>query len=50
MSRIAHTIRSRRENVRSRRAIERAIVNAGSPSLRDELIYVAQRDGGLYGR
>ena len=50
MSRIAHTIRSRRADVRSRRAIEKAIANAGSPALRDELIYVAQRNGGLYGR
>ena len=45
MSRIAHAIRSRRDDVRSRRAIEKAIANAGSPALRDELIYVAQRHG-----
>ena len=50
MPRITRTIRTRREDVRSRRAIEKAIANAGSPGLRDELIYVAQRNGGLYGR
>lgn len=49
MSRLAQ-LRTRRDHARSRRAIEKAIVNAGSPALRDELIHVAQRNGGLYGR
>lgn len=50
MPRLVQTIRSRREVRRSRRAIEHAIVNAASPALRDELITVVQRDGGIYGR
>lgn len=50
MSRLVHVLRSRREVRRSRRAIEHAIVNAASPGLRDELITVVQRDGGIYGR
>jgi len=49
MSRIT-TLRSRRDARRSRRAIESAIANAASPALRDELINVVQRNGGLYGR
>lgn len=50
MSRLVQTIRSRRDVRRSRQAIEHAIVSAASPALRDELITVAQRNGGLYGR
>jgi hypothetical protein len=50
MSRLAKAIRSHRENNRTRREIDRAIVNASTPALRDELIMVAQRNGGLYGR
>ena len=49
MSRLT-TFRSRRDVRRSRRSIERAIANAASPALRDELISVVQRDSGIYGR
>lgn len=51
MSRLAKAIRSRREINRTRRAVDRAITDAATPALRDELIIVAQRNGGLgYGR
>ena len=50
MSHLVNTIRSRRQVRRSRRAVEQAIAGAASPALRDELISVAQRNGGLYGR
>ncbi len=51
MSRLAKAIRSHREISRTRRQINRAITNAATPALRDELIVVAQRSGGgLYGR
>jgi hypothetical protein len=43
MSRLAKAIRSRRESRRTRRALEVAINNATTPSLRDELILVGQR-------
>jgi hypothetical protein len=43
MSRLAKAIRSRRESRRTRRELEVAIKNATTPSLRDELILVAQR-------
>ena len=41
---LAKAIRSRREAIRSRRELSRAISNAVTPGLRDELILVAQRD------
>lgn len=51
MFRSAKALRSRREINRTRCAIDRAITNAATPALRDELIVVAQRNGGLgYGR
>lgn len=50
MSRLTRSLRSRRDTARSSRAIEKAIAGAGSPALRDELITIAQRNGGLYGR
>lgn len=50
MSRLSQSLRNRRQVNRSRRAIEKAIVDAGSPALRDELIAVAQRHVGLSGR
>ena len=43
MSRLAQAIRSRRESRRTRRALEVAISNAATPSLRDELLLVGQR-------
>jgi hypothetical protein len=43
MSRLAKAIRSRRESYRTRRALELAISNAATPSMRDELILVGQR-------
>jgi hypothetical protein len=47
MSRFAKAIRSHREISRTRRALNRAISNAATPSMRDELILVAQRDGNV---
>jgi hypothetical protein len=43
MSRLAESIRDRRRAARNRLALERAISNAATPALRDELIMVAQR-------
>jgi hypothetical protein len=43
MSRLAKAIRSRRESRRTRLALEVAIQNAATPSMRDELILVGQR-------
>lgn len=42
MASLAKAFRSRREQTRSRREIERAISNAASPAMRDELIIAAQ--------
>lgn len=50
MPRLAKAIRSHRELNRTRREIDRAIQNAATPSMRDELIIAAQRDGSLSGR
>jgi hypothetical protein len=41
---LAKAIRNRREANRSRRELQRAIRNAATPALRDELILVAQRE------
>ena len=46
MPRLAKAIYNRREHTRSRRELSRAIINAVTPSLRDELILLAQRDDG----
>ncbi|WP_375429968.1 hypothetical protein [uncultured Friedmanniella sp.] len=46
MSRLAQAVRSHREISRTRRELSRAISNASTPALRDELIMVAQRSGG----
>ena len=43
MFRLAKAIKSHRESVRTRRALESAISNAATPSMRDELIMVGQR-------
>jgi hypothetical protein len=45
MSRLVKVIRSRREVAHTRRELYRAIANATTPAMRDELILVAQRDG-----
>ena len=45
MSRLGQTIRSHREINRTRRELARAISNAATPAMRDELIIVAQRTG-----
>ncbi len=51
MSRLAQAVRRHREINRARRQVDRAISNAASPAMRDELIGMAQRSGGLgYGR
>jgi hypothetical protein len=47
MSRLARAIRSRRENSRNRQALEQAISNAATPSMRDDLILAAQRTDGM---
>ena len=43
MSTITNTLRARRQAARTRRALNRAINTAATPSMRDELIIVAQR-------
>lgn len=43
MTRLAKALRSRREISRTRRAVTRAIDNAATPAMRDELILMAQR-------
>lgn len=43
MTSLAKSIKSRRESVRARRAISKAIENAGSPAARDDLIMAWQR-------
>ena len=48
MSRLVKVIRSRREILRARRELNRAIVNAATPAMRDELILVAQRSGNVF--
>ena len=48
---LAKAFRSHREYSRTRHEIDRAISNAATPAMRDELVLVAQRNGGpLYGR
>lgn len=42
MAGLAKALRSRREQNRSRREIDKAISNAASPAMRDELIMAAQ--------
>jgi len=43
MSRLAKAIRSHRENARTPREVSRAIDQASTPAMRDELILMAQR-------
>ncbi len=47
MSRLTQAIQSRRQVNRKRREIARAISNAATPAMRDELILVAQRNNGF---
>jgi hypothetical protein len=47
MARLAKAIRSHREISRTRRELNRAISNASTPAMRDELIQVAQRAGNV---
>jgi hypothetical protein len=47
MYRLPKSIRSRHENARARRELNRAIANASTPAMRDELILVAQRSGNV---
>jgi hypothetical protein len=46
--RLVKVIRSHHEISRTRRELNRAISNAATPSLRDELILVAQRTGNVF--
>jgi hypothetical protein len=48
MSRLVKAVRSRREINRTRRELNRAIANATTPAMRDELILVAQRGGNVW--
>jgi hypothetical protein len=48
MSRLTKAIRSRHEILRTRRELNRAIANASTPAMRDELILVAQRGGNVF--
>jgi uncharacterized protein YjiS (DUF1127 family) len=48
MSRLSKAIRSHREMSRTRRELNRAISNATTPAMRDELIMVAQRSGNVF--
>ena len=48
MSRLSKVIRSHREMSRTRRELNRAINNATTPAMRDELIMVAQRAGNVF--
>ena len=48
MSRLTKAIRSRHEILRTRRELSRAIANASTPAMRDELILVAQRGGNVF--
>jgi len=45
MSRLAQAIHSRHEINRTRRELNRAMANATTPAMRDELSLVAQRGG-----
>lgn len=47
MSSLAKAIRSHRDMSRTRRAVNRAISQAVTPAMRDELIFSARRQGGL---
>jgi len=47
MSRLTKAIRSHRDINRTRRELNRAIANASTPAMRDELILVAQRGGNV---
>ena len=47
MNRLAKAIKSRRESNRTRKALEYAISNAATPTMRDELILVGQRTDAL---
>ena len=47
MSRLGKAIQSHRETNRTRRELARAISNAATPAMRDELIMVAQRNNGF---
>jgi hypothetical protein len=47
MSRLVKAIRSHHEISRTRRELHRAISNAATPAMRDELILVAQRAGNV---
>lgn len=43
MSRLSTAVRNRRETRRARVELNRAISNASTPAMRDELVLVAQR-------
>ena len=47
MSRLGKVMQSHREINRTRRELNRAIANAATPAMRDELILVAQRGGNV---
>jgi hypothetical protein len=47
MSRLVKAVRSHHEINRTRRELNRAIANATTPAMRDELILAAQRGGNV---
>lgn len=47
MSNIVRAVRNHREIARTRRAVNQAISQAATPGMRDELILIAQRQGGF---
>ncbi len=50
MTRLRNNLRARRDDRRSRREIERAISNASSTAMRDELLIAAQRHATPFAR
>lgn len=47
MSRLSTAVRTRRETRRARVELNRAISNAATPAMRDELVMVAQRHNAI---
>ena len=48
MFRLVKVTRSRHDIAKARRELNRAIANASTPAMRDELILVAQRGGNIF--
>jgi hypothetical protein len=50
MSRFTQNLRTRRDDRRTRREMERAIANAGSSAMREDLLIAAQRHSTPFAR